>query len=852
MTLRIQLLAAAMVVSIAAQTSADPLYCAVAVSADKTNVCVGETVNISIASSTCSNGATVGFATNYSTSFLTAGVYTVSNSCSACGEQESSGFLNIYVGQLNGLTPSNTTMCPGSYMLFTADAAPTNVPCGPMWSLSPTNAGTLSPNGPTVTFTLSPAYTSGTATVFASCGTVTNSATITVATNETFAISTQPVSQVTCPYSNVTFSVAATGNNLSFQWLWNGIILTNGGHISGVTNSTLTISNVFSTTSISNSVPADNGAGSSFGRVVGGELYTYQATGCATVGWLTVDPDGNTYTNGDCTGLFAGLTPAGRSDDCPGLALYSLVNKTGCAQLGTRGQFQWPGTRGTDLNLVLNANIHTNNTGLWEASVSHTVEGVYDCIISSDCGSQISTGATLYVSTPCDGIPDWWRLEYFGTTNINSTNCATCDPTGNGFTNLQDYQDGNDPTNYYDNMVPGLSIVSGNGQTWLTNQFLPQALVVLVTSTNGAALTNAPVTFSVTQGTGLLASSTNATTASSLTVLTGSNGDAAAYFLLPRTFDTTNQITVSATSDAGVTQVVFVAQTYSFALDTDGDGMPDWWEIQNGLNPYSGISLGGTNFSLVGWWTLNETNGTTVGDSSTSGANGTAYNIDPVASHIAGAAYDVDPAQDYIPKILAGAIQLNGTNAYVQIPYATSFTSIDGYCTNCHFTVSFWLYRDDEQDTHTTEYFMSMGDAYGKTFWISEDASHELTVSISNNGQIGNSGHESDATYTLLPLRGGLWHHVAVTYRFVTDTNSILQVYLDGLAVTNNTLAHGPLYPAGKSGVPGAGITLGGRYKRGRISSRDGWTTCGITRRRCRRIRSLQSTIGPVIRTETG
>ncbi|HXJ40581.1 MAG TPA: thrombospondin type 3 repeat-containing protein, partial [Bryobacteraceae bacterium] len=54
-----------------------------------------------------------------------------------------------------------------------------------------------------------------------------------------------------------------------------------------------------------------------------------------------------------------------------------------------------------------------------------------------------------------DGIPDSWRAQYFSnqpTNNVNGTttnnqSCATCDPDGDGFTNLQEFLAGTDPTN---------------------------------------------------------------------------------------------------------------------------------------------------------------------------------------------------------------------------------------------------------------------------------------------------------------------------------------------------------------------------------------------------------------------
>ena len=45
-----------------------------------------------------------------------------------------------------------------------------------------------------------------------------------------------------------------------------------------------------------------------------------------------------------------------------------------------------------------------------------------------------------------DGIPDWWRKRYFGSSGTtNSSSCASCDPDGDGFSNLEEYLAGTNP-----------------------------------------------------------------------------------------------------------------------------------------------------------------------------------------------------------------------------------------------------------------------------------------------------------------------------------------------------------------------------------------------------------------------
>jgi len=91
---------------------------------------------------------------------------------------------------------------------------------------------------------------------------------------------------------------------------------------------------------------------------------------------------------------------------------------------------------GDDAVLSAPYNLTTDQRGFPRLSGSHVDIGAYEYVCS---GGDI-----------CDGIPDWWRAQYFPPGSGDATNylsCATCDADGTGQDNLFKFLAGLDPTN---------------------------------------------------------------------------------------------------------------------------------------------------------------------------------------------------------------------------------------------------------------------------------------------------------------------------------------------------------------------------------------------------------------------
>ena len=141
-----------------------------------------------------------------------------------------------------------------------------------------------------------------------------------------------------------------------------------------------------------------------------------------------------------------------------------------------------------------------------------------------------------------NAIPDRWEWKYFGVGTIAP---SALSPSGNGLTNLQCYQAGKSPIDYYNAVAPVVIKIAGDGQTGMPGFPLAQGLTILVSDSTGAPLVNAPVNFTVTSGSGFVALSATSAKASTLSLRTGSDGQATVYYTLGSQFGT-NQIQLTA------------------------------------------------------------------------------------------------------------------------------------------------------------------------------------------------------------------------------------------------------------------------------------------------------------------
>ena len=99
-------------------------------------------------------------------------------------------------------------------------------------------------------------------------------------------------------------------------------------------------------------------------------------------------------------------------------------------------------------------NIPTSGTALIEVRLRELTSSTDMSLTNDVAGHFTRLTRTVFTGQPADhvgdGIPDWWRQQYFGgdgTTTKIPGSCAMCDPDGDGMNNLAEFLAGTDPTN---------------------------------------------------------------------------------------------------------------------------------------------------------------------------------------------------------------------------------------------------------------------------------------------------------------------------------------------------------------------------------------------------------------------
>jgi alpha-tubulin suppressor-like RCC1 family protein len=101
-------------------------------------------------------------------------------------------------------------------------------------------------------------------------------------------------------------------------------------------------------------------------------------------------------------------------------------------------------------------------------------------------------------------IPDVWENQYFGQEYLtdNPKFGSGGDFDEDGQTNLEEYQQGTNPRDYYNGLMPVITKLSGDLQTGHINTILPEPFRVEVKSSQGQVMVHAPVRFRVLEGDG--------------------------------------------------------------------------------------------------------------------------------------------------------------------------------------------------------------------------------------------------------------------------------------------------------------------------------------------------------------
>ena len=289
----------------------------------------------------------------------------ITGKCSS--EISSSVQLSVDDNAVITIQPVNATRCEGTTATFSVTAVGTGLSY--QWrrgGINLSDGGNIS-GVTTATLTINNVATADEGSydvvITGLCSNVTSAAAL-LAVDDNVVITAQPVAFTACEGLPATFSVTATGTNLTYRWRKDGINLTDGGDISGATTATLSVANI---------ATSDEG------------LYDVVITGLCSVA----------TSNGVLLGVDDNVvitTQPVNVTDCEGETAIFSVTVTGTGPI----TYQW---RKGGVNLTDGGDISGSQTStLSIANIEAADMGSFDVIITGLCSNVTSSAVTLTVS----------------------------------------------------------------------------------------------------------------------------------------------------------------------------------------------------------------------------------------------------------------------------------------------------------------------------------------------------------------------------------------------------------------------------------------------------------------------
>jgi hypothetical protein len=203
--------------------------------------------------------------------------------------------------------------------------------------------------------------------------------------------------------------------------------------------------------------------------------------------------------------------------------------------------------------ILTNGNLATTNWGIWQIlTASNSFTAAPPLVIGSN---ELFFTAALIGTTGTNGLPDWWQMEYFGALNVD----PYADPDNDGLCNLDEYQLGTNPTNAY-------------SVTPLHND--AQALFLAYTSYD----TNCRYGLIVSNGLDtntMLVTMVNTVAGMNYQIYTRIIGDSTLTWRVETNFVGSNTATTVPVYLNGRS----LRYVGGFGEDSDGDGLPDGYEV---------------------------------------------------------------------------------------------------------------------------------------------------------------------------------------------------------------------------------------------------------------------------------